>query len=453
MSGSIWNSESSLAMHAARRNARNFRNANDPLRGQPVPPEPPLRRQRRQRCIYRVTPGDPASFDLEKIADPENLALNWRQQRSSGGHAPGVDGMTFDVSPSTYTELMRNLSRALRNRRYVPAPTRSVRIPKPSGGHRTLEIPTVIDRVVGAALSEALRPVLVDRLPRHYGTEASCHAILGHMCVMAEDHDWHWLGIDDIKNFYPSVRRELAMETFFEETYRWGVTKGQLYRQGIPWLAAALIYANDGDAQAIGLGQGSSFSPLAASIVLKKVLDLPMDQRIENRMILSRFVDNIHIQGQDRSDVRSAMNDAQTILNEHGMTLKDGGTITIDVRQPTDQTILGVTPEWRNNKLLFTIPESKWKELEETLNNNMRGNGSERVRSIIQGFTEAFRPTYRESADDPIGRMVRALRTAGIYSIPECTITQWVQAGRQKWNSELTAMRDSIRHQATQTLH
>lgn len=466
MSGGIWTSEESRAWHASRRNMRQFRNANDPLRGQPVPPEPRIRRQRRRpprrsqepvcepRSIHRVLLNDPSSFDLGKITHHENLALIWQQIRAFGGHAPGVDGMTFDLSPSQYFEVMRNLSRALQNREYVPAPTRLVRIKKPAGGYRTLELPTIIDRVVGAAMAEALRVVLMNRLPRHYGSGASCHAILARMKVKAEDCGWHWIAVDDIQNFFPSVPRALAMQCCMEEADRWGVPGLTLAQSGIPWLIRKLIYGNEGETRIIGLAQGSTFSPLITSIVLSKVLDQVIDYQIENRMVMHRYADNIHIQGPNRSEVGSVMEDTQSILTQHGMTLKGIGTRQIDVRRPTGQTIFGVIPSWKYDLLSYNIPEVTWERFQVKLYEALTGSGANSDPSVIKGFISAFRPTFRVKADNAVNRIHSMVRKGGIYSISKDTITQWTTAARLKWESEVNNIRNpqtSLPHQQYET--
>ena len=453
MSGSIWTPEASRALHASRRDARNFRNANDPLRGQPVPPEPRQRRRRRQpqrnqevirqpRFIFRVTEGDPWSFDLGKIANHENLALIWHRLRAFNGHSPGLDQMSFDMSASQVMEVLRNLSRAMHNRRYVPAPTRPVQIPNSTGGHRKLEIPTIIDRVVGAALAESLRPVLVDRLPRHFGKGAGCHSIFARMCMMAEDRGWYWVGVNDIQNFFPSIRRSLALDCFMRQADRWGVPEPTLVQQGIRWLIRQLIYGNEGDTRAIGLAQGSSFSPLASAIVLKEVLDDPTDRQIENRMILHRYADNLLVQGPDRFEVGNAMEDISSTLNQYGMRLKDTSTQVIDVRVPTNQTILGVRPKWTNGKLSFDIPEDKWVRLERILYGTTTGSGSHQAQSTVHGFISAFRPTFRVKADNAINRIHRSLREGGNYSISRDTISTWITAERSRWESELINIRN-----------
>lgn len=50
---------------------------------------------------------------------------------------------------------------ALLDGSYLPSALRAVDIPKPSGGVRTLGIPTVLDRLIQQALLQVLQPIVV----------------------------------------------------------------------------------------------------------------------------------------------------------------------------------------------------------------------------------------------------------------------------------------------------
>lgn len=460
MSGLIWTPETSRTMHELRRFRDGFFNANDPRRYQPELRRPRRRRDRvrenarrqlagdeqaeavsgRRRNPFSVTPGDPATFDTAKICDHENLAVAFWQLKSRGGQSPGIDGMTYDLSPSQVFRLMRNLAIAIRTREYQPAAPRVVRVPKSSGGYRQLEIPTIMDRVVGEALGQAVRDLLTPRLPRFYGASASVHAILARTKVLAEERGWWWLAVDDIRNFVPEIPRQIALNCWRAEAEQWGVADAILVEQGIPWLVERLIYGHEGHGKTTGVSQGSTFSPLVAAIFLKDVLDLPMDRQIENRMMMHRYVDNVHVQGPHRSDVRQVMKDIQRPLQQNGLRLKDRGATVKDVRQQEPWTMLGMGMRWRREQLMFEIPEIAWMRLDE----NLSGLTGITARRAVQGFISSHRPALGVTAGRAIGRICRTMTRHGIYTIPQTEVERWTDQAGETWRGELSRVRVSL---------
>jgi len=64
----------------------------------------------------------------------------------------------------------REVREALDGGRYRPSPVRRVGIPKPDGGERQLGIPTVLDRFIQQAITQALMPLFEPLFsPHSYG--------------------------------------------------------------------------------------------------------------------------------------------------------------------------------------------------------------------------------------------------------------------------------------------
>jgi retron-type reverse transcriptase len=72
--------------------------------------------------------------------------------------AAGVDGVTVAEFKDWLVVHWPSVKKALLEGRYLPRPVRRVDIPKPSGGVRTLGIPTVVDRLIQQALHQVLSP-------------------------------------------------------------------------------------------------------------------------------------------------------------------------------------------------------------------------------------------------------------------------------------------------------
>lgn len=97
------------------------------------------------------------------LLDRRNLEAAWSRVRSAdGAGTPGPDGVTCGSVDGQVGPWLAGLADELYQQNYAPAPPRVVEIPKPNkpGGARKLGILNVRDRVVSAALKQALEPIL-----------------------------------------------------------------------------------------------------------------------------------------------------------------------------------------------------------------------------------------------------------------------------------------------------
>lgn len=95
---------------------------------------------------------------LQKVVSRENLLLAHRRVVQNGG-APGVDGMTTEELLPYCRQHWPAIREQLLQGTYRPQPVRKVEIAKPTGGVRTLGIPTVLDRLIQQAISQVLTPL------------------------------------------------------------------------------------------------------------------------------------------------------------------------------------------------------------------------------------------------------------------------------------------------------
>ena len=94
---------------------------------------------------------------MEQVVERSNLRLAYQRVVENKG-APGVDNVTVSEFKDWLKENWPSVKQALLDGRYLPRLVRRVDIP-PSGGMRTLGVPTVVDRLIQQALHQVLQPL------------------------------------------------------------------------------------------------------------------------------------------------------------------------------------------------------------------------------------------------------------------------------------------------------
>ncbi len=192
--------------------------------------------------------------------------------QSPGSNTPGIDGVICKAARDKYT-----LAMGLNCRHYKPCPTRSVEIPKPSGGKRTLGIPTIRDRACQALVLLAMEPDWEARFePNSYGFRPgrnAHHAVkaisdLLHTNVKqyrtgdtpAEKAGRVWILDADISKCFDNINHDALLRKVHPSS--------PFYDTIRKWLQAGTVTRVGFQQTGKGTPQGGVISPLLANIAL-----------------------------------------------------------------------------------------------------------------------------------------------------------------------------------------
>jgi group II intron reverse transcriptase/maturase len=222
-----------------------------------------------QHALYRSAKADPGRrFHAlrDKVYRRDVLWRAWVAVRRNDG-APGIDAITLaEVEEYGVDRLLDELAEDLRNGRWRPRPARRVFIPKPgTTEQRPLSIPSVRDRIVGAALKIVLEPIFeADFLPCSFGfrPKRSAHDAL----QVLIDESWRgrrWVVETDIADCFGAIPHEELMRAVEERVCDQGVLR--LLRV---MLRAGVMQDGRVRRPVTGTPQGGVVSPLLANIAL-----------------------------------------------------------------------------------------------------------------------------------------------------------------------------------------
>src|SRR3954470_21520574 len=234
--------------------------------------EPPVMGgERRGRVIYEVftratgevfreeTSGQVRSGQTTKSFEiPKQLVWEAYRRVAANKGAAGVDGVSIEVFEKDLKNNLYKVWNRMSSGTYFPPPVKSVDIPKPGGGTRTLGVPTVADRIaqtVVAMTLEARTEAIFHEDSYGYRPRRSALDAVG-MC-RSRCQKKNWVLDLDIEKFFDSVNHDRMVKAVAANTDQpWVV----LYVKR--WLTAALQLP-DGTLQQRDRGtpQGSALTP------------------------------------------------------------------------------------------------------------------------------------------------------------------------------------------------
>ena len=374
----------------------------------------------------------PDTIVLRDLIEPKKLVDAFQILKKEKGQGAGIDKLSYHhYSPSECWEMARQLSDRINQRRYRPARTRLVRIPKPDGGQRELELQCIPDRLVAYLLQKVLMPFFNERLP---ALTQSVHALYAKLELYIENRNHYSIVTDDIENCFPSAPIAPTIEC-----HRQIINNPDLL-----WLIETVIRGHAGQNQETGLCQGSPYSPAALELLLHNHLDSRFQTEYRGSRNLYRYVDNLLIVCNNEHDCRQAVQFAEASLTELGFRLKHNEGPPMDLRYNTERTILGFIPCWQDGKLNFTIPEDAYGKLEISLNKaTLSRYPLKYAVAAAEGWISAYGPALVNQAvqDVVVERVNGICRSGGFLEIKPSSLLQTVSNAHQKWQE----LRRSVR--------
>src|SRR3954453_2272309 len=205
------------------------------------------------------------SFEISK-------QLIWEAYRRIAANkgAAGVDGVSVEAFEKDLKNNLYKIWNRMSSGSYFPAPVKSVDIPKPGGGTRTLGVPTVVARIaptVVAMTLEARTEAIFHE--DSYGYRPRRSALDAVAVCRARCQKKNWVLDLDVEQFFDSVDHDLMVKAVAANTDQpWVV----LYVKR--WLPAPLQLPEGTLQQRTrGAPQGSAVSPVLAKVFLHYAFD------------------------------------------------------------------------------------------------------------------------------------------------------------------------------------
>lgn len=324
---------------------------------------------------------------MEEVVNPENYGKALKAVTANQG-APGIDGMKTEELNGHLLKHWPKIHAKLMAGTYTPSPVRRVEIPKPSGGTRTLGIPTVMDRFIQQLLLQAMTPIWEPRFSEHsYGFRpgrSAADAVRAAQGYARTGQDWV---VDlDITKFFDHVNWDVLMGKIAQVIRDKRVLKliGR-YLQAGAMLEGVVVKSVE------GTPQGGPLSPLLANIYLTA-----LDQELERRgHHFSRYADDCNIYVGSQRAAERVMESVQ-------------GWIKKQLRLEVNATKSGIGRTWERKFLGFRLnrerqieaaPESlerfktkvreKWRSCQSRTSNQLR----DAWRQYVRGWWGYYRLT------------------------------------------------------------
>lgn len=263
---------------------------------------------------------------IDKVFAERSLMAAFQQVAKKKG-ASGVDHESVQSFEKQLPGVIQRLSRAITADTYTPQAIRRVHIPKPGTTEtRPLGIPTVRDRVVQAAVVNAIEPIFErDFAEQSYGFRPGrgCKDALRRVSELLQDGFVHVVDAD-LKGYFDSIPHDRLMGRLKEK-----ISDGRVLRLIETFLTADILDEAKRWTPEEGAPQGAVLSPLLSNVYLDPLDHLMAEHGIE----MARYADDFVILCKTAEAAARALELVRQWVAENGLTLHPEKTRIVDSRQ------------------------------------------------------------------------------------------------------------------------
>ena len=285
---------------------------------------------------------------MERVVERSNMRLAYQRVVENRG-APGIDQMAVTELKDWLVMRWPSVKKALLEGRYIPRAVRRVDIPKPSGGVRTLGVPTVVDRLIQQALHQALQSLFEPHFSKGsfgFRPGRNAHQALQRAQTFIREGK-RWVVDIDLEKFFDRVNHDVLMARVARVVSDVRVLK--LIRR---FLEAGMMQEGLVEPRVEGTPQGGPLSPLLSNILLTD-----LDRELERRgLAFCRYADDCNVYVGSRIAGERVMGSIRVFLEEV-LHLRIN-TQKSAVARPWGRKFLGYSFSWHSQPRLRISPES-----------------------------------------------------------------------------------------------
>jgi len=348
---------------------------------------------------------------IDKVYSRTNLRRAFARVKANAG-AGGVDQITVEMFEKHEEANLEKLARELETGQYRPQAVRRKWIEKEPGGKqmRPLGIPTVRDRVVQAALCQAIEPIFERDFAEHsYGfrPQRGCKDALRRVGHLLEQGSV-WVVDADLKSYFDTIPQDGLLRLVQDK-----VSDGRVLELVEAFLRQGILEEAKYWTPETGTPQGGVVSPLLSNIYLN-----PLDHLMAKAGVqMVRYADDFVLLCRTEGEARAVLDKVQAWTSAVGLQLHPDKTRIVDATQRGGFDFLGYHFErgmrWPRSKSIRKFKNTIRKHTHRQNGHSLKviiANINRSVKGWFQYFQHSHITTFRPLDGWIRGRLRSILR-------------------------------------------